>query len=99
MAAHQTITTSKKVAVTFTLPSLNTALLLKKVKKQYSQLLSSIFGNTNSFSNSDGVPSRARRVRMPRMGKMNFNFNKKYFKILFPVIIVLVVIIGIVSLV
>jgi len=101
MSQHTTLATTKKVAVTITLPSVNVEALLKRIKEYSIQFFSSIYNPMNSGISqaSEGASSRARRLKFPKMEKNNFQFNKKYLKIIIPVIVGFVVLAAIVSLV
>lgn len=101
MSANSTITTSKKVAVTITLPSVNLPVLSRKIKHFLYDLFSSIYNPMSSgiSQSSEEVSSRAKRLKFPGMHRGNFKFDKKYFKVILPVIIGIVVIAAIISLV
>ena len=98
MAVNQTITSSKKVAVTITLPSINVSAIIQKSKNKFLELFSNIYNPLSSgFSQaSEGASSRARRMKFPKMNKLNF--NKKHIKILLPIILGIIVIASIISL-
>lgn len=91
MATQSAITSTKKLAFTITLPSVNFKLAISKLKKLTSSLLSNIYNPISSTPATSSDTSRSRRAGFSRMPKMGFKFDKKYFKFLFPIIIVLVV--------
>ena len=101
MTQHTTLATTKKVAVTITLPTVNLQALFKKSKDLFFQLFSSIYNPMSSGINqvSQETSSRARRLKFPRMQGNNFKFDKKYLKIILPIIIGVVVIAALISLV
>jgi hypothetical protein len=101
MSQHTTLATTKKVAVTITLPSVNFEALLKKIKEFSVQLFSSIYNPMSSGIGkaSEEATSRAQRLKFPKMEKNKFKFDKKYLKVIIPVILVLIVMSAIVSLV
>lgn len=98
MQNNQTIATSRKVALTITLPSINFSALLKKAGVTFSELFSSVYTPiSNGFSNASEVTSsRARRMKFPRMRKVGF--DKKYLKFIIPVVLGILVIAAIGSL-
>ncbi len=100
MSQHTTLATTKKVEVTLTLPSVNFEALLSKIKNISFQLFSSIYNPMSSGINkaSEGA-SRAQRMKFPRMSGNKFKFDKKYLKVILPVIAGLVVVASIISLV
>lgn len=91
MATHSTIATSKKVEFTITLPSFNLSEVIKRLKSTSTVLFSNIYNPINKgVSNaSELASSRAERMDFKKMKKIKF--DKKYLKIIFPVIIGLVV--------
>lgn len=97
MSANSIITTSKKVAVTITLPTLNINEVVKKIKKVTSEFFSNVYTPIGgSFAGSaDAAHVRARRLKFPRIRRGSFSFNKKILKILLPIILGLIVIIAI----
>ena len=96
MNHNQTIATSKKVAFTITLPSINLSVLVKKISLIFAELYSSVYTPiSNSFSNAGEQSSRARRVKFPRMKKIGF--NKKYFKIIAPIVLGIIVLVAVIS--
>ena len=101
MAHNSALTTTKKVAVTITLPSVNVEQVIKRIRNLFSELFSNIYNPMNSAisQTAEGTSSRARRLKFPRMQKNNFHFNKKYLKIVIPVIFGILVIAAIASLV
>lgn len=92
MNSNQTIATSRKVAVTVTLPSINFSALLRKTGVTFSELFSSVYTPINNgFSNAaEASSSRARRMKFPKMNK--FGFNKKYLKFIIPAVLAILVI-------
>lgn len=101
MSQHTTLATTKKVAVTITLPSVNFEALLERIKKFSFKLFSSIYNPMSSGISkaSEEAASRAQRMKFPRMERNKFKFDKKYLKVILPVIVGVVVIASIVSLV
>lgn len=95
------IATSKKVAITITLPSVNFDALLKNFKDLSFRLFSSIYNPMSSGLSqaSEEASSRAKRMSFPRLQRNKFHFNKKYIKIILPILIGVVVIAAIVSIV
>ena len=101
MSQHTTLATTQKVAVTITLPSVNFEALLERIKKFSFKLFSSIYNPMSSGISkaSEEASSRAQRMKFPRMERNKFKFDKKYLKVILPVIVGVVVIASIVSLV
>lgn len=99
MSTQSAISTSKKI--TITLPTVNLAVLSKKVIEYFAELFSSFYNPlSNKAGNvSEGIGQRARRVRFPEMSKFKFNFNKKTIRLIFPIILGLIVVAAIVNVV
>jgi len=99
MSAHSAVSTSKKI--TITLPSVNLTTLSKKVTEYFTELFSSFYNPlANKAGNaSEGIGQRARKVRLPEMSNLKFNFNKKKIRLILPIIFGLIVVAAIVSVV
>lgn len=100
MITQTPITTSKKVALTVTLPTVNIEALVFRAKTFFLTLFSSIYNpvSGNVSRAALGATSRAKRLKMPNM-KERFHFDKKHIKLAFPVLIGIIIIVGIVFLV
>lgn len=100
MITQTPITTSKKVALTLTLPTVNIEALVLRAKTLSTTLFSSIYNpvSGNVSRAALGATSRAKRLKMPNI-KGRFHFNKKNIKLVFPVFIGIIIIVGIVFLV
>lgn len=96
---QSTIATSKKVEVTITLPSFNLSEAVRQLKNKALVLFSNIYTpiNRGVASASDSATVRAKRMGMPNM--RNMKFQKKYIKIIFPIVIGIVVLWVLVSLI
>lgn len=90
MNNNQAIASSRKVAFTVTLPSINFAALVKKTGVIFAELFSSVYTPINNgLSNAAETSSaRARRMKFPR----KFGFNKKYLKFIIPAVLAILVI-------
>jgi hypothetical protein len=103
MPNNTTLAGSRKVALTFTLPSIHFDFLLGRVKDFFTQLFASVYNPiNNTFSQRSEVMdngSSISRSRFPRIKRGGFHFNKKYFKIIFPIIIGIVVLAALASLI
>ena len=99
MPTQTSISSSKKVEVTITLPSVNLSVLINRAKLLASTILSSVYNpiSSNISKASMGASTRARRMRLPRMG--GFNFDKSKIKFIFPIVIGIIVIAALVTIV
>src|SRR5574343_570049 len=90
MNNNQAIASSRKVAFTVTLPSINFAALIKKTGVTFAELFSSVYTPINNgFSNATEASSaRARRMKF----SPKFRFNKKYLKFIIPAVLAILVI-------
>jgi hypothetical protein len=100
MSTNTTLAGSRKVALTVTLPSIHFDFLLKTIKGFFIELFSSVYNpiSTNLSNRSENVSSSS-HDRFSRMKRPGFHFNKKYFKIILPIIIGVIVIAAIASLI
>ncbi len=91
------IATSRKI--TITLPSVNVGILIKKISTEAKILFSNIYSPINNGIShaGSGTTSRARRMRFPKMGNMNFKFNKKNAKVAGILIAAVIVIAAVIS--
>lgn len=97
MTAPTPITTSKKVELSFSLPSINLEALIKRITNVASILFSNIYSPiSNNISNAS---SRARRLKFPRINKEGFKFDKSNLKKLLPIVAGVVVLVAIISIV
>ncbi len=96
MMTQTPLATSKKVALTITLPSINLSVLKNKGVIFLSNIYRPLSGNFSKATSQ--VSSRARRLKMPSL-KDKFNFDKKIMKFVFPAILGVVVIAGIITIV
>lgn len=94
MTTQDEITASKKIALTFTLPTINISALATKTKI----LLSNIYRplSQNATRTVGEASTRAKRFKLPNL-KDKFNFNKRNMKFIFPVVIGLIIVITVVS--
>ena len=95
MITQTPLTTSKKVALTITLPTINFAALFEKAKKLFFSNIYNPISNAASHSSSETI-SRSRRLRFPK-GK--FSFNKNKLKVVLPIVFGIIVIAAIVNIV
>jgi hypothetical protein len=96
MTTQDNIASSKKVELTFTLPSINVKALSTKI----STLLSNIYRPiSNSSSKASATfSSRTRGFKLPNL-KDKFNFNKDKMKFVFPAVVGIVAVVAFVSIV
>ena len=101
MTSPTPITTTRKVELSFTLPSVRLDLLAKTLKEKSAVLLTNIYSPISNgvSSSSSGASSRARRLRLPRMNGRNFKFDKGFMRKALPIVLGLVVIVGVISIV
>lgn len=100
MATHSsTIANSKKVEFTITLPSINLSEAVRRLRNIATTLFSNIYNPINKgvTGASEMASSRAERMNFKKM--RNMKFNKKYLKVIFPVVIGIVVLGVLVSLI
>lgn len=97
MSANTTIADSKKI--TITLPSVNFAVLSKKISDLMHEFFVSVYNplRSNLSKGAEGASSRASRVKFPQMNK--FKFDKKSLKIILPIIIGIIVIVTVANVV
>ncbi len=100
MAVHSSsIANSKKLELTITLPSFNLSEAIKRLKSSATVLFSNIYNPINKgvANASELASSRAERMNFKKM--RNVKFDKKYLKIIVPVIVGVVVLGILVSLI
>lgn len=92
--ANTTLSAQRKLEITISLPTFS----FEEFKKKMNTLFSNIYNPMSSSisSASDHASSRARRIKFP---KGDFKFDKKYFKIILPIVVAVVVIGGLVKIV
>lgn len=102
MATNSAIATSKKVEITITFPKIDLQSSFSRLKKILNELFSNIYNplQRSAENSSDAVSSRAKRAGFSPFRKMGgFHFNKKYLKVMLPVVIGIVVLAVLVSLI
>jgi hypothetical protein len=103
MPYNTTLAGSRKVALTLELPTINFDFISGKVKDFFTNLFASVYNPiNNTFSQrSEGIgeSSPISHSRFPRMKRGGFRFNKKYLKIILPVVIGVIVVAALASLI
>lgn len=101
MFTQTSIATSRKVALTITLPTLDFGVLMQVIKESASTLLTDVYNPLSSriTTATSETSSRARRLKFPRMNRGGFKFNKNSLKILLPLVAGVIVIAAIVSII
>lgn len=94
MTTQQQIATSKKVALTFTLPAINFGALASKAASFLSNIYRPLSAGT--IQAAEKVTTRAKRFKMPSFN-LKDKFNKRNMKFILPVVLGLIVIAAIVS--